>query len=37
VTAIITEKGIISPKSLKNIKPITNRKKPPPLTSRGRK
>lgn len=35
VTAIITEKGIIPPKSLKNIKPITNRKKPPLQTSRG--
>jgi methylthioribose-1-phosphate isomerase len=37
VTAIITEKGIIPPESLKSIKPITNRKKPPPQTSRGTK
>jgi methylthioribose-1-phosphate isomerase len=28
VTAIITEKGIIQPKSLKNIKPIPDKKKP---------
>jgi methylthioribose-1-phosphate isomerase len=36
VTAIITEKGIILPKSLKNIKPITDKKKPPLQTSRGK-
>ena len=36
VTAIITEKGIILPKSLKNIKPITDKKKPPLKTSRGK-
>jgi methylthioribose-1-phosphate isomerase len=37
VTAIITEKGIIPPKSLKSIKSITNKKKPPLQTSRGEK
>ena len=37
VTAIITETGIIHPESMKNIKPITNKKKPSHYTSRGKK
>jgi methylthioribose-1-phosphate isomerase len=37
VTAIITETGIIHPESMKNIKPITSKKKPSHYTGRGKK